>query len=267
MIAKESLNTEAKENRFFEEIYIFRSLHHPFIPEFFDFSESDLFYMIVMEHVPNGSLSNFIRKNNKMEGKYAQRLFLQLITVRDCLHHQKHDVYRDIKTENIIRDRNGNIRVIDFGFSKIFQSDHSLFSTKCGSPLFVAPEVKLGQPYNNKCDIWSSGVILYEMICGKLPFKKNNLNFLFKQIQNSEPNYDEIPKDISNLIQNLLKKDPNDRISLSDIKNHPYLLSFDYNHILASTLERIKTLYEDSSFNVDFDDGLLEQNQFITFQI
>jgi serine/threonine protein kinase len=126
MVSKLFLSTETKKNSFFEEINIFQFLHHPFIAEFYDFFESDEFYIIVMEYLPNGNLHDFIRKNNKLEENYAKRLFLQLISVLDYLHNQKYIVHRDLKSENIMLDKYYNIRVIDFGFSKTFQSDYFL---------------------------------------------------------------------------------------------------------------------------------------------
>jgi serine/threonine protein kinase len=164
-------------------------------------------------------------------------------------------------------DKNYNIRVIAFGFSKSFQSDYSLFSTTCGSPSYVAPEIISSQYYDIKCDIWSSGIILYEMICGKLPFDNQNRNLLFKQIQNCEPDYDKNSEDISKLIQDLLKKNPDDRISLSKIKNHSCLLSSDYNQLLTTTLERIRTFDEDSFINNDFDDEFLDKHDLIKNKI
>jgi serine/threonine protein kinase len=133
-----------------------------------------------MEYLPNGTLHEFIKKYQKFEEDHAKRLFLQLIAVLDYLHHKKHIVHRDLKSENIMLDKNYNIRVVDFGFSRTFQSDDSLFYTKCGSLSFVAPEIIFGQPYNSKCDIWSSGIILYHMLCGKFPFDGKDLNIFLK---------------------------------------------------------------------------------------
>ena len=91
-------------------------------------------------------------------------------------------VHRDIKPENLIILENGTIKLVDFGLSNIY-FDNNLLSTACGSPCYAAPEMVKGQQYSGlSVDIWSSGVVLYAMLCGALPFEDEDNNKLYKKI-------------------------------------------------------------------------------------
>jgi serine/threonine protein kinase len=267
MIRKTFFNSTKKKQDFFNEIEILQSLQHPFIAGFFAFFESSNSYNIVMEYLPNGTLHDFITKNIKLDESIAKRLFIQLITVLDYLHNEKHIVHRDLKPKNIMLDKNYNIRVIIFGLSKNYQSDHSMLYTKCVSLISAPPEMISGQPYNAKCDIWSSGIILYMMICGKLPFDGKNQNDLFRKILNNEPIYEEISTDLANLIQQHLKKNSNDRISLSDIQKHRCLQFLDYKQFLKSTITQLMKLSKKTFMKNYFDDHNSKKYLFIENQI
>jgi serine/threonine protein kinase len=192
IISKDIFQTIKRKNDFFDLIEMLRSFHHPFVAEIFDFFESNNNYNLVMEYLPNGNLYDFMKINKKIEETDAKKLFLQLIEVIKYLHHNKNLVHRNLKLQNIMLDKNYNIRIIDFNLSRTFQSGKSMFYTKCGSLASVAPEIISRQPYNAKCDIWSSGIILYQMIYGKLPFDGKNKYALCQQILFNEPNYDGI---------------------------------------------------------------------------
>jgi serine/threonine protein kinase len=252
VINKEFLNTERKKKGFFNEIEILKSLHHPFIVEFFDFFESPNHYYLVMEFIPNGNLHDLIKKRKIIHENHAKRLFLQIIAVLDYLHNIKHIIHRDLNSCNILLDKFGNIRIIDFGLSKELQPNNSMLLTLCGTPEYMAPEIILGQSYDSKCDIWSSGIILYEMLSGKKPFKSQCHYNFFKQIQESEPNYEGISESLTSLLQHLLNKNSVNRFSLSDIQNHPCFLFFDYSQILASTINKAIKLFEDTSIKNDY---------------
>jgi serine/threonine protein kinase len=187
-----------------------------------------------MEYLPNGTLYDMIHKNTKIGKDNAKHIFLQLIYVINYLHHEKHIVHRDLKSQNIMLDENYNIRVIDFGLSRIFETENSLLYTRCGSLATTAPEIILNQPYNNKCDIWSLGIIFYEMLCGKLPFYGNNRNALFKQILSNEPDCNLISTDLTNLIQQFLKKKSTERNSLSNCQTYSSLFMSGYQQKLNS---------------------------------
>lgn len=118
-------------------------------------------------------------------------------------------VHRDLKPENLLLDRKNNIKIVDFGLSNIWKGDEQL-KTACGSPCYAAPEMIAGKFYDGTAvDIWSSGVILYAMMCGFLPFEDPNTSKLYKKIVAGQY---EIPKFISSIgrdfLRNILEIDP-----------------------------------------------------------
>jgi serine/threonine protein kinase len=206
--------SQEQESSLLEEIYIHQSLYHPFIADFLDFFQFESNYIIVMEYVCNGNLSKYIRQKGKLDEKEARRIFMQLLLVLQYLHDVKNVVHRNLSIDNLLLDENYNIRLIDFGLS--FYSKNSYFDAtiKWGSPFYVAPEIIHGQPYSNKCENWSAGVILYCMVSGDLPFTDENHQQLYKQIIDNEPNYSSFPQDLTEVLKGLLTKNPQSRISL-----------------------------------------------------
>jgi serine/threonine protein kinase len=109
----------------------------------------------------------------------------------------------------------------------------------------------LGQSYDIKFDIWSSGIILYETLCGKISLKCSNYYNFFKQIQESEPDYEGISESLTSLLQHLVNTNPVDRSSISDIQNDSCFLFFDYNQILTSTITKATALFQNASIKND----------------
>lgn len=128
-------------------------------------------------------------------------------------------------------DANLNIRFIDFGLSASFTESPS-FSTKVGSPAYIAPEMFSSQPYSLTADIWSVGILLYAMTVGSLPFDSSNSNELVRQILECPPVF---PPNLSapliDLLRHILIKDPAKRFRLVDIKSHPWFSTTEYNRV------------------------------------
>jgi len=136
--------------------------------------------IIVLEYV-GGELFDFIVHNGRMPEPQARRLFQQLISGVHYSHGLK-IVHRDLKPENVLLDEELNVKIADFGLSNIV-TDGEFLQTSCGSPNYAAPEVIGGLRYTGpEIDVWSCGVILYVMLCGRLPFEDNDVNLLFHKI-------------------------------------------------------------------------------------
>lgn len=131
--------------------------------------------------------------------------------------------HRDLKPENLLLDENRNIKIVDFGLSNTYKIGETL-KTACGSPCYAAPEMIAGKRYHGlNADIWSSGVILYAMACGYLPFEDPNTNKLYKKILNCDyliPGF--ISQSCKDLIKKILNTDPNSRLKIADIRNHDW---------------------------------------------
>jgi len=138
-------------------------------------------------------------------------------------------VHRDLKPQNLLlttNDDNAYLKIADFGFAREIEPEN-MAATFCGSPLYMAPEVIDGEKYNEKADLWSVGVILYEMFTGATPFMAFNLVQLSKQIKEKQVVYPAtIPKDAVNLLMGLLQREPLKRLTFQQFFDHPFLRDF-----------------------------------------
>lgn len=126
---------------------------------------------MVLEYLNGAELFEHIVKNKKLPEKEAREIFANMIAGVEYLH-RVGVVHRDLKPENILIDFNLHIKIVDFGLSNLYNPQQAqALKTACGSPCYAAPEMIQGKWYNPKMvDIWSSGIILFAMVCGFLPF-------------------------------------------------------------------------------------------------
>ena len=136
--------------------------------------------IFVLEYA-GGELFNYIVAHGRMSEPRARRFFQQIISGIEYSHRLK-IVHRDLKPENVLLDDDLNVKIADFGLSNEI-SDGDFLTTSCGSPNYAAPEVIRGGIYAGpEIDVWSSGVILYVMLCGRLPFEDDDVQILFSKI-------------------------------------------------------------------------------------
>ena len=209
------------------EFDMLAKFNHPnviLVAEIFESSDS---YYSVMEYCQGGELFNYIVKNRRLSDEEASFFYFQLINGLEYLH-SLGIVHRDLKPENLLLTNEHLLKIIDFGLSNYFQKGQkNLLSTPCGSPCYASPEMVAGKKYNGfKIDIWSTGIILYAMLCGYLPFEDKDNDVLFEKILECKlvfPKY--ISKNAKDLMQKILVTDPEKRITIPEIKNHPFYLN------------------------------------------
>ena len=228
ILDKLKLIEEEGIERVLREIKISSELNHPNIIRIYKILEDDKYYLVVMEYCEEGELFNYIVKKDRLSENESSFFYYQLINAIEYLH-LNGIAHRDLKPENILLGENHLIKLIDFGLSNYFD-DNKLLITPCGSPCYASPEMIRGEEYNGaNNDIWATGIILFAMLCGYLPFEneensKNN-NLLFKKILSGKLDY---PKYLSDLSVDLLKKilvnSPEKRIKINEIKQHKFYL-------------------------------------------
>ena len=189
------------------------------------FESADSFYS-VMEFCEGGELFNYIVKNRRLSDEEASYFFFQLINGLEYIH-SLGIVHRDLKPENLLLTSDHILKIIDFGLSNYFhENQEELLATPCGSPCYASPEMVAGKKYDGfKIDIWSCGIILYAMLCGYLPFEDNDNEILFKKILECKlifPSY--VKDDSKDLIKKILVTEPEKRITIPEIKKHPFFL-------------------------------------------
>ena len=226
ILEKKRLKGKEDEIRIKREFDIISKLEHPnviMVTEIFE--NSDRFFS-VMEYCSGGELFNYIVKKRYLKEKEASFFYYQIISGLEYIH-SLGIVHRDLKPENLLFTKDHLLKIIDFGLSNYFSEDNNqLLTTPCGSPSYASPEMVAGKKYNGfKIDIWSTGIILYAMLCGYLPFEDKDNDILFDKILECKLIF---PENISSSGKDLIKKilvvDPNQRISMNGIKNHPFYL-------------------------------------------
>ena len=210
------------------EIDIMKRLDHPNILELIDVIEtkehSERVIYIILENCGGGDLKKLVNKRI-MKEKYAIAYFKQIANGLQYLREQN-IIHRDLKPHNVLLsfDRK-TIKIADFGFAKIIGND-ALAETLCGSPLYMAPEILLKKPYTSKADLWSVGVMLYEILCGTHPFKSvDSIIDLVHKVEKDKiqfPNSAKISSAGIDLLKRLLKKDPYQRIGWTEFFNHKW---------------------------------------------
>ncbi|XP_063820876.1 testis-specific serine/threonine-protein kinase 1-like [Pseudophryne corroboree] len=204
--------------------------HHSVVKTFEIFETTAEKVYIVMELGVQGDLLNFIRSRGAMPEVVARKLFRQLcLAVKYC--HDQDIVHRDIKCENILLDKDFNIKLSDFGFGRRLCYDGAgntvLSKTFCGSAAYAAPEILQGIPYHPKFfDIWSMGIILYIMVSGAMPYDDSNIKKMLRTQKAHRidfPYSKHISSDCKDLIYRMLQPDVTRRLTICEILNHSWL--------------------------------------------
>ncbi|XP_014665010.1 PREDICTED: probable serine/threonine-protein kinase DDB_G0284251 [Priapulus caudatus] len=182
IICKKKLPAEYVEKFLPREIAIMQHLRHPRVIDLHEAIETKGALYLVMEHLPNGDLLSYINECGPLPEEDCLLLFRQLLEVVGYCHRQG-VFHRDIKLENILLGENNTMKLCDFGLAVIPEVGRML-QTTCGSYVYAAPEILEGATYDGeKADVWSMGVCLYGMLCGKLPFHEESTDVLMNSLQ------------------------------------------------------------------------------------
>ena len=175
IVSKSKLQGADMEQKIMREISILKLLRHRHVIRLHDVIDTPNEIVLVMEYAAGGELFDFIVKNWPLPESRVRSFFQQLVAAVEQIHFFR-VVHRDLKPENLLVDAEENLKIADFGLSSM-TSDGDFLRTSCGSPNYAAPEVTAGRLYAGpEVDIWGCGVILYTMLCGRLPFDDKNLS-------------------------------------------------------------------------------------------
>ncbi|CAN6277738.1 unnamed protein product [Urochloa humidicola] len=205
-----------------------RLLNHPNIVRIHEVIATKTKICLVMEYVSGGQLSDRLSRLKRLDEREAKKYFYQLIDAVDYCH--RRGVYhRDLKPENLLLDNQGNLKVSDFGLRELTKPGQ-LLSTSCGSPCYIAPEVILHKSYDGAAaDVWSCGVILFELLAGYLPFQDSSLTSLYRRISLAQFTFPRWFTPLQKkLISRILDPSPIRRAKISDIFDDKWFQG-DYN--------------------------------------
>ena len=247
-----------------KELFALQTLKHPNFIEFIEAKTTGNHLYIITELCSEGDLS---KQKGQISKAKILRYFRQLVEAMTYANSQGF-FHRDLKPENILLKEN-SIKIADFGFAK-FKEDPTVKSdnTCVGTPLYMAPEIYYGKPYSKKCDVWSAGILLYELFCDKTPWTGKGSPELFNNIKDKKlefPEEIELSEDIKDLIKRMLKKDQDKRLDFDEVSKHKALqMKFenpieDYfryirhlNQFIGKVAKEIEELREDLGFEKYF---------------
>ena len=222
ILDKERILQEADKTRIEREIKILKNMRHNNIVHLYDIKETPSSLYIIMEYIEGKELFDYIISKKRLSELESCNFYQQLISGIEYLGKIR-VVHRDLKPENLLLDEHKNIKIVDFGLSNIYPNNE-LLRTACGSPCYAAPEMINGEPYMGlRVDIWSSGIVLFAMLCGYLPFEDADNELLYKKITEGKfktPNY--LSDCCKDFLYRILNVNPEKRYTIEQIKNHPW---------------------------------------------
>ena len=228
ILLKSNIKDEDDNLRCKREMDILKKMHHVNVVRTYEIISTETTFYIFMDFCAKGELFNYIVVKQRLSEKKSAFFYYQLINGIEYIH-KKGVCHRDLKPENLLLTEKNKLKIIDFGLSNYFNGN--LLETPCGSPCYASPEMVRGHKYDGfKIDIWSSGIILYAMLCGYLPFEEmenDDCNeVLFKNIMECNVEYppEFIPPDAKSLLKKILVKDPRRRITIEEIKMEKFYL-------------------------------------------
>ena len=248
-----------------KETNLLRKLNHRNIVKLYDVVFDKVYnnVYLILEYQENGDLSKFLNKKPLKE-MYAKKYLKQLADGLKYLL-DNNILHRDLKPQNILLTNNYDLKITDFGFARhVDKNKEMVIQTLCGTPMYMAPEIMKYKKYDIKSDLWSVGVIMYQMLFGKLPYDAKNFLDLIKSIEKKPiklPDYIDISEGCKDLLFKLLNKEPRKRINWNEFFEHYWFDSDetidDENKLLQ--IDMNSTLPSLSEFN-------LNKTQFCSFK-
>jgi len=188
----------------------------------FDAFETDREFCVITEYA-QGELFDILQDDQRLPESTVQQIAKQLVKALYYLHSNR-IIHRDMKPQNVLIGSNGRIKLCDFGFARAMSSNTVVLTSIKGTPLYMSPELVKEQPYDATSDLWSLGVILYELYVGQPPFYTNSIYSLINHIVKDPVKFpSDISKDFKTFLQGLLQKNPSKRLTWPHLLDHPFV--------------------------------------------
>jgi serine/threonine protein kinase len=234
------------------EVSSARRITHPNIIRIYDIGENNGLHFVSMEFFPGQNLKEYIRHNGALSLIQGSHIVLQICEGLEAAHWQR-IVHRDLKSQNILIGPTGNIKIIDFGLARpSYMEGMTATGLIMGTPEYMSPEQVSGKKADERADIYSFGIILYEIFTGRLPFRgESAISVGFQQIRDDPPRpgdiNPQIPQELERIILKALEKDPNRRYAtVTDLRQDFQRLvqTSSPNHVRDGTVKQAGLLAE-----------------------
>lgn len=207
----------------FREISIHKRLIHPNVVRLYGYYETIESVVLVLEYADNGNLYTHLKKKVRLPEREAHHYFYDICQGIKYLH-DNNIIHRDLKPENVLLFKKGLAKICDFGWCVMSTGERN---TYCGTLDYMAPEILQGASYSNKVDIWSLGVLLYEVLQGITPFNGKNHSERLKKMDITNVSFNfSTSQAAKKLIKNLLSKSPQDRPNIKEIVENEWILRY-----------------------------------------
>ncbi|KIM44218.1 hypothetical protein M413DRAFT_376918 [Hebeloma cylindrosporum] len=223
-VTRQASKDASKEIRTLREAALSMLLYHPYICGMREMIIHQHHYYMVFEYVNGGQMLDYIISHGRLRERVARKFARQIGSALEYCHLNS-VVHRDLKIENILISQTGNIKIIDFGLSNLFDPVAHL-STFCGSLYFAAPELLNARVYTGpEVDVWSFGVVLYVLVCGKVPFDDQSMPALHAKIKRGLVEYPVwLSAECKNILSRMLVTNPANRATLAEVMAHPWMV-------------------------------------------
>jgi serine/threonine protein kinase len=238
LLEKKLLQELAQVSQTIIEKEVLFEVAHPFCVSAHATFQTPELVVMVLDYVPGGELFGRLKEEGKFNENRTRLYAAELVLAIGHLH-SRGLIYRDLKPENILVDRDGHLKITDFGLVKSrMNGATSTTTTFCGTPEYVAPEMLQQKPYTKSVDWWSLGILIYEMLVGIPPFYDENTNRMYRRILSEEIEYpSDFPPKAQDLVNKLCDRTPPRRLGASErdveeIKEHPFFESLIWENVL-----------------------------------
>ena len=241
ILKKMEIIKQKQVDHVYSEFNILSVLNHPFIVQLVGLNFDDPKYLyFIIEYVQGGELFTLLRTRGSFPLEQAKFYTAHIITIFEYLH-GKNIIYRDLKPENILINKNGYLKLTDFGFAKYLDNEKTY--TLCGTPEYLAPEIILNKGHGKPVDWWTMGILLYEMLVGIDPFSDDDPMQTYQKIIKGKINFPkDFDKNAKSLIKHLLTADTTKRYGclkngVKDILNHRLFIGYDWKNFVFLKME------------------------------
>ncbi|NP_001428291.1 serine/threonine-protein kinase PLK4 isoform 9 [Homo sapiens] len=224
MIDKKAMYKAGMVQRVQNEVKIHCQLKHPSILELYNYFEDSNYVYLVLEMCHNGEMNRYLKNRVKPFSENEARHFMHQIITGMLYLHSHGILHRDLTLSNLLLTRNMNIKIADFGLATQLKMPHEKHYTLCGTPNYISPEIATRSAHGLESDVWSLGCMFYTLLIGRPPFDTDTVKNTLNKVVLADY---EMPSFLSieakDLIHQLLRRNPADRLSLSSVLDHPFM--------------------------------------------